>query len=104
MIISAEQGTTASVDLVIRFIIPNEKEIRQANNIVKASRLSKGTRTIAFKGDGAEPTFPSDLPFKASGHQWKGTLIITRRQLNDQREGMVGRLKKTFNSDSAITI
>ena len=104
MILSAEYGIAAGVDHGIRFAIPNEKEIRQANNNAKASRLNKGTRTIAFIGDGAEPTFPSDLPFKPLGLQWKGTPSITRRQLNEHREGMVGRLKNTFISDSATTI
>ena len=108
MVYSAEYGIgagpiSADIDPEIRFAIPNEKELRQARSKDKAC-CNKEVRKIAFLGDGAEPTFPTELPFKAPGMQWNGSPSITMRQLNQQREGMIGRVMNNSTADSAKTI
>lgn len=56
-------------DLVVRFAIPNERELRNARQASKISR-SNGTRKITFVGDRVDVRMPStDLPFKALGLQ-----------------------------------
>ena len=50
-------------NLVIRFPIPNERELRKHRSSI-ASGFSK---TINFTGDGSQVTRATDLPYKAPG-------------------------------------
>ncbi|EEF41456.1 conserved hypothetical protein [Ricinus communis] len=62
------QSIHANTEHVVRYSIPNEKELRHA-------------------------IMPKDLPFKALGLQWQGAPCLTTRQLQEEREQMIGRLQ-----------
>ena len=63
-------------------------------------------RKITFQGDGAEVRLARDLPFNAPGLQWQGRPCVTTRQLQEQSELCIGRLKKKAkaNQDGATSI
>lgn len=67
---------------MVRFAIPNEREIRQT---------MRKERIIRFNGEGSEVRQVGELPFKAPGLKWKGAPSITTSQLTDERDARMAR-------------
>ena len=88
-----------------RYAIPNERLIRKSKAAHSAPTIN--ARKINFNGDGAEVRLARDLPFTAPGLQWQGRPCVTTRQLQEQTELSIGRLKKkaraTFSSASSVS-
>ncbi|KAH6826679.1 Pyridoxal-5'-phosphate-dependent enzyme family protein [Perilla frutescens var. hirtella] len=62
----ASQAISTNPDPVIRFPIPNERELRK-ERLVDLRKNSGGARKIAFAADGSHSIIPKDLPFKPPG-------------------------------------
>ena len=60
------------------------------------STSNVGIRKIDITCDGVEVSQPTNLPFKPLDLQWQGSLCITNRQLEKQKEERIGKLHKGF--------
>ncbi|CAH9137394.1 unnamed protein product [Cuscuta epithymum] len=83
-------------DVSVRFVIPNEREIRATGRVVDKQVDVPAYRTISFKGDGANVINPTNLPFQPPGLQWNGKKAVTARHL-------LKKLQKKKGSSSQTT-
>ncbi|KAH6779221.1 hypothetical protein C2S52_010458 [Perilla frutescens var. hirtella] len=83
----ASQAISTNPDPVIRFSIPNERELRK-EILVDLRKNSGGARKIAFAADGSQSIIIKDLPFKPPGVQWKGKQAMKNGQLQRERDNM----------------
>ena len=88
---------TGATDPVIRFPIPNERDLRKAKR--SSATFAGDIRSINFTGDGSHVRFATELPFKPPGLQWNGGPAITTRQLQQQSQERVH--KKTCSDKSS---
>lgn len=80
----------------VKFLIPNEREIRQEKQSASVSSF-EGSRKIAFAtGAPGEPITPTQLHFKPSRLKWKRKPLISTRQLEAKRDKK--RAKKGDNN------
>ena len=89
-------GSHHVIDPNTRFAIPNERELKRAK---RQAGPSSFTRAISFTVDGTKVTCASNLPFTAPGLQWNGGPSISSRQLEDQREKMIGKRKQNASAN-----